>query len=88
MGRGGEEFFVEVIIRCRECGALPLPGEGAHRVCGAVMGSHEDNQETRMRLRPWGFVLGAVAMLALQAIAINRLAGIDYPIWALRDGHR
>jgi CBS domain-containing membrane protein len=27
----------------------------------------------------------AVAILTLQAIAINRLAGIDYPIWALRD---
>jgi CBS domain-containing membrane protein len=30
----------------------------------------------------------AVAILALQAIAINRLAGIDYPLWALRDGPR
>ena len=27
----------------------------------------------------------AVAILTLQAIAINRLAGIDYPLWALRD---
>lgn len=27
----------------------------------------------------------AVAVLTLQAIAINRLAGIDYPLWALRD---
>ena len=27
----------------------------------------------------------AVAILTLQAIAINRLAGIDYPFWALRD---
>jgi CBS domain-containing membrane protein len=27
----------------------------------------------------------AVAILTLQAIAINRLAGIDYPYWALRD---
>ena len=27
----------------------------------------------------------AVAVLTLQAIAINRLAGIDYPIWARRD---
>jgi CBS domain-containing membrane protein len=26
----------------------------------------------------------AVAILTLQAIAINRLAGIDYPLWALR----
>jgi CBS-domain-containing membrane protein len=26
----------------------------------------------------------AVAVLTLQAIAINRLAGIDYPLWALR----
>ena len=26
----------------------------------------------------------AVALLTLQAIAINRLAGIDYPLWALR----
>jgi len=28
----------------------------------------------------------AVAVLTLQAIAINRLAGIDYPYWARRDG--
>ena len=27
----------------------------------------------------------AVGILTLQAIAINRLAGIDYPLWALRD---
>jgi CBS-domain-containing membrane protein len=27
----------------------------------------------------------AVAVLTLQAIAINRLAGIDYPFWSLRD---
>jgi len=27
----------------------------------------------------------AVAILTLQAIAINRLAGIDYPCWARRD---
>ena len=27
----------------------------------------------------------AVALLALQAIAINRLAGIDYPLWARRS---
>jgi CBS-domain-containing membrane protein len=27
----------------------------------------------------------AVAVLTLQAIAINRLAGIDYPLWALRS---
>jgi CBS domain-containing membrane protein len=27
----------------------------------------------------------AVAILALQAMAINRLAGIDYPLWAVRD---
>ena len=27
----------------------------------------------------------AVAVLTLQAIVINRLAGIDYPLWALRD---
>ena len=26
----------------------------------------------------------AVALLALQAVAINRLAGIDYPLWARR----
>jgi CBS-domain-containing membrane protein len=26
----------------------------------------------------------AVALLALQAIGINRLAGIDYPLWARR----
>jgi CBS-domain-containing membrane protein len=28
----------------------------------------------------------AVVVLTLQAIAINRLAGIDYPLWALREG--
>jgi len=27
----------------------------------------------------------AVGILTLQAIAINRLAGIDYPLWAIRD---
>ena len=27
----------------------------------------------------------AAAILTLQAIVINRLAGIDYPLWALRD---
>jgi CBS domain-containing membrane protein len=27
----------------------------------------------------------AVAVLTLQAIAINRLAGIDYPLWAMRE---
>jgi CBS-domain-containing membrane protein len=26
----------------------------------------------------------AVAVLTLQAIVINRLAGLDYPLWALR----
>ena len=26
----------------------------------------------------------AVALLTLQAIAINRLAGLDYPLWARR----
>lgn len=30
----------------------------------------------------------AVGLLTLQAIAINRLAGIDYPVWASRDGPR
>jgi len=30
----------------------------------------------------------AVAILTLQAIVINRLAGIDYPFWALRDAPR
>ena len=30
----------------------------------------------------------AVAILTLQAVAINRLAGIDCPLWALRDGPR
>jgi CBS-domain-containing membrane protein len=36
---------------------------------------------------PWHLVIieGAVALLALQAIAINRHAGIDYPWWALRE---
>jgi hypothetical protein len=27
----------------------------------------------------------AVAILTVQAIAINRLAGIDYPLWAFKD---
>jgi CBS-domain-containing membrane protein len=27
---------------------------------------------------------GAVALLTVQAIAINRLAGVDYPLWAAR----
>jgi CBS-domain-containing membrane protein len=27
----------------------------------------------------------AVALLALQALAINRLAGIDYPLWSKQD---
>jgi hypothetical protein len=26
----------------------------------------------------------AVALLTLQAVAINRLAGIDYPLWSAR----
>lgn len=30
----------------------------------------------------------AVVILTLQAIAINRIAGIDYPFWALREGPR
>ena len=30
----------------------------------------------------------AVALLTLQAIAINRLAGIDYPLWAVRNDPR
>jgi len=30
----------------------------------------------------------AVALLTLQAILINRHAGIDYPLWALREGSR
>jgi CBS-domain-containing membrane protein len=30
----------------------------------------------------------AVAILTLQAMAINRLAGIDYPFWAPRDAPR
>lgn len=30
----------------------------------------------------------AVAVLTVQAIAINRLAGLDCPTWALRDGPR
>ena len=30
----------------------------------------------------------AVGILTLQAIVINRLAGIDYPLWALRDAPR
>ena len=30
----------------------------------------------------------AVAILTLQAIVINRLAGVDYPLWALRDSPR
>lgn len=36
---------------------------------------------------PWHLAIieGAVVLLALQAIAINRHAGIDYPWWALRE---
>src|SRR5512140_1573587 len=36
--------------------------------------------------RPWHLVLieGAVGVLVLQAIAINRLAGLDYPLWSRR----
>jgi CBS domain-containing membrane protein len=30
----------------------------------------------------------AVAVLTLQAIVINRLAGVDYPLWALRETPR
>jgi CBS-domain-containing membrane protein len=30
----------------------------------------------------------AVALLTVQAIAINRLAGIDYPVWAKREGQQ
>lgn len=30
----------------------------------------------------------AVAILTLQAISINRLAGLDYPLWAPRDAPR
>jgi hypothetical protein len=26
----------------------------------------------------------AVALMALQALAVNRLAGIDYPLWSAR----
>ena len=29
---------------------------------------------------------GAVALLTLQAIVINRLAGLNYPVWGQRDG--
>jgi CBS-domain-containing membrane protein len=31
-------------------------------------------------------VEAAVALLALQALAVNRLAGIDYPLWSGRAG--
>ena len=33
--------------------------------------------------QPWQlvFLMGAVVLLTLQAIAINRLAGIPYPLW-------
>jgi hypothetical protein len=27
----------------------------------------------------------AVALLTLQAIVINRMAGLDYPLWARRE---
>ncbi|MEO6891518.1 MAG: HPP family protein, partial [Ktedonobacteraceae bacterium] len=34
--------------------------------------------------RPWQLLLlmGAVVLLTLQALAINRLAGIPYPLWS------
>ncbi len=37
--------------------------------------------------RPWHLVLieVAVGVLVLQAIAINRLAGLDYPLWSRRS---
>jgi CBS-domain-containing membrane protein len=37
--------------------------------------------------RPFDLVLieAAVALLTLQAIVINRLAGLNYPLWARRD---
>lgn len=39
--------------------------------------------------RPFHLVIieVAVALLVVQAIAINRLAGIDYPLWARRTPH-
>jgi len=38
--------------------------------------------------RPWHLVLieAAVGLLVLQAIAINRLAGLEYPLWSRRAG--
>ena len=38
---------------------------------------------TPMMRQPWQlvFLMGAVVLLTLQAIAINRLAGIPYPLW-------
>ncbi len=40
--------------------------------------------------RPWHLIVIelAVATLALQAILINRSAGIDYPMWAAQPGPR
>jgi len=33
-------------------------------------------------------LMAAVMLLCVQAIAINRLAGLDYPLWARKDGGR
>lgn len=40
--------------------------------------------------RPFHLVLieVAVALMALQAIIINRLAGLRYPLWTIRDDGR
>lgn len=37
------------------------------------------------RLEYLALIEGAVALLTLQAIGINRLAGLDYPLWARRQ---
>jgi CBS domain-containing membrane protein len=38
--------------------------------------------------QPWqlAVLMLAVALLVVQGFVINRLAGIDYPVWALRSG--
>jgi CBS domain-containing membrane protein len=64
-------------------GALMILAKAAHPPAGATTLIISLGIVTR----PFHLVVIeiAVAILTLQAIAINRLAGIDYPLWALRE---
>ena len=67
-------------------GALMIPCKAAHPPAGATTLIISLGIVTR----PVHLLVIeiAVAMLTLQAIAINRLAGINYPLWAARDAPR